>query len=1404
MTILVNMNIKHICIITGLLLTSLLSSGQTHAATAAGKVAFAMGQTQAVNTSGARRSLKRGDEVFSGDRLQTAKRSRLQVSLADGAYISVQPDSEYQIEDYQYSGKNDGSEKAIYRLFKGGIRAVTGLIGRKNREAYKVHTAVATIGIRGTGHNTRVCAGDCPGKEDGLYHNTWEGITYVVNDVDTANVPAGRGVFVKHIEALIQFLDQPSSITAVVTAARNLAKVEEDEELFETGDQRNERGDQTIVAVGSTVLPKAVNPSGGRFDDGLAFVAVEPDLEPDAEFDPVDITQGHNTSVFFNIDGEPIGALFTDDLGDREFGTIDLNAMLGGDDPAAVDEVSALLLSATFDPAILDEFSANPASVAEFFDADDIFWGRWANGKVLNFEFDGSISELNVDELTGNQSIHFIVGPEPPPLPSLGSATYNFIGGTQSTSVSGATIGQGATAGFISVDFGTSDGFINMDVMHNEIEYFVSGNLNIFASENSFFINGLATTSASGSACNPDCLTEIDGSFFGPGIEFDSELFPKHIGIEYDISETDEFSGVAGFATTADLIQIASSTVLPKGVNPNGGLFDDGFVLIAVSPDLLDPDDPNDPVDVLALGINTSIFFNADGEPIGAILTDTEDNNERAFGTIDLNAVLGGDDPAVVAEVSVFMAAADQTIIDEFLLNPATVAEFTVTGGLSTGRWANGKFLSFEVPGVGNIPALIDELTGNQSIHFVYGQEPPPLPTLDTATYNLINGTDSTSVSGATIGNGATSGVIIVDFGLSDASINMVVNHAGNDYVVSGSLNILANENGIFDQFSNVLASTSAAGSACNPDCLTEIDGAFIGPGIEVDSKIFPTYIGLEYDISETDEITGVAGFETSAGLIQILTPQQQLLATTLTGVSIPGGLPFINQIADAVLTGDPPTSISALLQADFAPSALPDVLTLVTATNFDTFNDGTLFITRWSAGDITDVFNNGTPNTFTLNSDQGVHFALGIPTTSVPLTGEASYDFIVGSQTQTTHISGSDIADGGITGGTIVLNFVSALAFPNFTVFHDIETFTLTASSGLPFETLAGSSTTQRGFFGPGNASSPSICSSTCNVDIAATFAGDFLSSIGNIPAELGVVYKVFTGDPFTGAGGFQVSSVSALTAQQQLLASALTGVSIVDLAPFNIFREADVILTGDPPTLQASLFDNGFPPNDNETLSLGAGSQNFDTFNDGTLFITRWGGNGGAFTQTINGSGSPQSFSGDQSFHLVYGIPTTSVPSTGQGTYNFIAGSQTRSTANNGSTIGNGIQSGSITLDFLSADAQIVNVVVEHPNTLGSPFNYTLNGTIMFDSPLDGSTTTNLGFRGLGGAITAVGGASGCSGGCQADFAGTFAGNASSSIGNVPAEIGAVYFVNETFSNNGPGPFNGAGGFALTSTGP
>lgn len=115
----------------------------------AGKVEFSMGAVSAVTSSGDRRALMKGSEILSGDTIATAD-GRAQVRFTDGGYISLQPNTEFKVEEYNYAGKTDGSEKGFFSLIKGGMRAITGAIGHAKRDAYRVNTPVATIGIRGT------------------------------------------------------------------------------------------------------------------------------------------------------------------------------------------------------------------------------------------------------------------------------------------------------------------------------------------------------------------------------------------------------------------------------------------------------------------------------------------------------------------------------------------------------------------------------------------------------------------------------------------------------------------------------------------------------------------------------------------------------------------------------------------------------------------------------------------------------------------------------------------------------------------------------------------------------------------------------------------------------------------------------------------------------------------------------------------------------------------------------------------------------------------------------------------------------------------------------------------------------------------------------------------------------
>ena len=115
----------------------------------AAQVDFTVGNVTAIGAGGKSRALTKGAKVEQGETI-TTNNGRAQLRFTDGAYVSLQPESEFRIDQYRYDGKQDGTEKGFFSLVKGGLRTITGLVGRTNKNNYQVTTSVATIGIRGT------------------------------------------------------------------------------------------------------------------------------------------------------------------------------------------------------------------------------------------------------------------------------------------------------------------------------------------------------------------------------------------------------------------------------------------------------------------------------------------------------------------------------------------------------------------------------------------------------------------------------------------------------------------------------------------------------------------------------------------------------------------------------------------------------------------------------------------------------------------------------------------------------------------------------------------------------------------------------------------------------------------------------------------------------------------------------------------------------------------------------------------------------------------------------------------------------------------------------------------------------------------------------------------------------
>jgi hypothetical protein len=147
----------------GWMLTLLMAMGPVaHAQQKVGEVQHLQGMATAQQAGGSLRFMVKGDPVLAGDTLTTTDKGFAVVGLSDGSKITLRPATTFAIEKYS---QVVGEESAVLRLFKGGLRAVSGLINRTKPGSMEFRTLTATVGIRGTSFDARLCAEDCRAEE---------------------------------------------------------------------------------------------------------------------------------------------------------------------------------------------------------------------------------------------------------------------------------------------------------------------------------------------------------------------------------------------------------------------------------------------------------------------------------------------------------------------------------------------------------------------------------------------------------------------------------------------------------------------------------------------------------------------------------------------------------------------------------------------------------------------------------------------------------------------------------------------------------------------------------------------------------------------------------------------------------------------------------------------------------------------------------------------------------------------------------------------------------------------------------------------------------------------------------------------------------------------------------------
>ncbi|MDK9723919.1 MAG: FecR family protein [Sterolibacteriaceae bacterium MAG5] len=183
-----------------LFLIAALGFGLAAHAQQTGLITHLSGTLSVKRPDGSTKLLSVKSEVKEGDLLTTEEETYARIKFADGGEVVMRPSSQLKIESYAYNQAKPEGDNVVLSMLKGGLRAVTGLIGKRNRDKVNFSTVTATIGIRGTHFGALLCQGDCGGvptttglpPPNGLHLDVADGAIVVRNGAGQQQINAGQ------------------------------------------------------------------------------------------------------------------------------------------------------------------------------------------------------------------------------------------------------------------------------------------------------------------------------------------------------------------------------------------------------------------------------------------------------------------------------------------------------------------------------------------------------------------------------------------------------------------------------------------------------------------------------------------------------------------------------------------------------------------------------------------------------------------------------------------------------------------------------------------------------------------------------------------------------------------------------------------------------------------------------------------------------------------------------------------------------------------------------------------------------------------------------------------------------------------------------------------------------------
>ncbi|MDO8465174.1 MAG: FecR family protein [Gallionella sp.] len=185
------------------LLAMLLTSGNAvYAAELFATVESLSGSAYVSDTSGQPGDIFVGQKIYEKQTISTAQDGEVHLATVDGGIIALRQNTVFRVDEYKADG--DSGDKIFMSLARGAIRSITGWIGKFNAPSYRITTPTATIGIRGTDHETTVIE-DADGDEPGTYDIVNEGVTVLKTQYGESEVTPEKFAFAPKHRAVAPF-----------------------------------------------------------------------------------------------------------------------------------------------------------------------------------------------------------------------------------------------------------------------------------------------------------------------------------------------------------------------------------------------------------------------------------------------------------------------------------------------------------------------------------------------------------------------------------------------------------------------------------------------------------------------------------------------------------------------------------------------------------------------------------------------------------------------------------------------------------------------------------------------------------------------------------------------------------------------------------------------------------------------------------------------------------------------------------------------------------------------------------------------------------------------------------------------------------------------------------------------